>query len=86
MFFTFSVYKSYVHISGVWCDKSVHYLIHCHSQLSKQFKTCPDLKKKSLWQYVSEYMIEQGFNFNAETCETKWNDLKKVYMCNKACE
>lgn len=75
--------KSYAHISGVWCDKSVHYLIHCRSQLNKQFKICPDLKKKSLWEHVSECMIEQGFYFDAETCETKWQDLKQMYMYHK---
>lgn len=72
-------------ITDIWCEKSVRYLIHCHSQLSQQLKTCPDLKEKSLWQHVSDHMVEQGFYFDAKTCETKWHNLKKVYMYNKIC-
>lgn len=48
-----------------------------------QFAKCPDKKKKTLWQHVSERMVEQGFYFDSLSCEAKWRSLKKVYMYNK---
>lgn len=67
----------------MWRHNSIRYLIYCWSQLREQFATCPDKKKKSLWQHVSERMVEHSFYFDAKACETKWRGLKKVYMYNK---
>lgn len=73
----------FVHISGVWRHSAIRYLIYCWSQLRDQFSKYPDKKKKTLWQGISERMVEQGFYFDALSCETKWRCLKKVYMFNK---
>lgn len=48
-----------------------------------QFANCPDKNKKTLWQHVSERLVEHGFYFDAQACDTKWRSLKKVYMYNK---
>lgn len=51
--------------------------------MRKEFAQCPDKKKKSLWQIVSDRMVERGFYIDALTCEIKWRNLKKIYMYNK---
>lgn len=48
-----------------------------------QFANCPDKKKESLWQHVSGSLVDHGFYFDAQACDTKWRSLKKVYMYNK---
>lgn len=70
-------------ILDLWRNYAIRYLIYCWSKLREQFKNCPDKKKKTLWQLVSERMVEHGFYFDAEACEAKWRSLKKVYMYNK---
>lgn len=72
-----------MYISDIWRHNSIRFLIFCWSQFREQFDNCPDKKKKNVWQLVSERMVESGFYFDAQACETKWRSLKKVYMYNK---
>ncbi|XP_008186014.1 uncharacterized protein LOC100164223 isoform X1 [Acyrthosiphon pisum] len=69
--------------NNIWDDISIRYLIYCWSQLRDQFANCPDKNKKTLWEHVSERLVEHGFYFDAQTCDTKWRSLKKIYMYNK---
>jgi len=68
---------------GIWRHNAIRYLIYCWSQLKEQFNSCPDKKKKTLWNLISERMVHRGFYFDALACEAKWRGLKKVYMYNK---
>ncbi|XP_027846330.2 uncharacterized protein LOC114126555 isoform X3 [Aphis gossypii] len=80
------IYETDINIeqpNNIWDDNSIRYLIYCWSQLRDQFANCPDKKKESLWQHVSGRLVDRGFYFDAQACDTKWRSLKKVYMYNK---
>lgn len=58
-------------------------MINCWGQLRNQFNNCPNKDKNSIWQILSERMIENGYFFDSSSCEKKWHSLKKIYLFNK---
>lgn len=78
------VHKCFVRVADVWQNSNaIRYLIFCWSRSREEFAMCPDKKKKSLWQHVSDLMVECGFYIDAHKCQIKWRNLKKIYIYNK---